>query len=150
MSELTELLSAVESEVARIKENVGVEQKKLATVKATVLTHETLAKTAQNDAIKAREQATREKKALEEGLIPLRKEKFHLTTEISESVTKKADLKLENARLFEENNKFKTYEEKAWKVLRAKEDELLERELAIEQKESLSPRNKSLLPPISE
>lgn len=89
-----------------------------------------------------------EESTLNDALKPLRTEKLHLETEISQGVTKKGDLKIENIRLFEENKRFQIYEEKAWKVLHAKENELIDRQRALEQKESLKPNIKTLLPPV--
>lgn len=89
-----------------------------------------------------------QKASIHEEMVPLKNEKTHLETEVADLVTKKADLKLENARLAESNKKFSEYEAKAWKVLEAKETELVSRDEALLQKESLSPRVKTLLPPV--
>jgi chromosome segregation ATPase len=102
-----------------------------------------------NSALEARRSEIElEKSTLRKTIEPLKTEEQRLITEVSALVTKKADLKLTNARLSEENAKFKTYESKAWKMLRAKEGSLLEREQIIEQKEGLKPNSKTLLPPI--
>lgn len=89
-----------------------------------------------------------EESDLQKRLQPLRNEEIRLNDEVAKLVDKKSDLKLENARLDAANSEFRTYESKAWKVLGAKDSELIARESALEQKEGLKPRPKTLLPSV--
>mgnify|MGYP001568996991 CR=1 FL=1 len=89
-----------------------------------------------------------EKTKLSNDLKPLRTEKQKLEVEVSDLVSKKGALMIDNAKLAEANKVFTEYEAKAWKVLGAKETELLEREERLEQRENLKPSKRSLLPPV--
>jgi chromosome segregation ATPase len=93
---------------------------------------------------------TTEKNDLEKVVTPLRAEITRLSSEVSELVNKKSALKLENAKLEEDNKQTRLYETKAMKILQAKESELLERQAIIEQKESLRPKVNTILPPTNE
>ncbi len=60
-------------------------------------------------------------------------------------INKKAELMLENERLFKENEEFKEYEQKATKVLKATEASILEREKLVKEREGLRV-NRTILP----
>jgi len=147
IKEVNQLLSDITEIAAHIRITIASDTDKLNDLKHELKAHEVLISEAQDKSKLAKAQNALDKKDLEDELVPLRQEKQRLATEVSGFVTKKANYQLENARLYDENTKFKTYEEKAWKVLKAKESELLEREQAVQQRESLRPTAKTLLPP---
>lgn len=68
-------------------------------------------------------------------------------TTLNESV---ANLAKVNRDLMAENTALRAYEDRAWTVLKAKDEELIAREQAIEEKEQYKPSRRSLLPPTEE
>lgn len=88
-----------------------------------------------------------ELKAVEKSLEATRSARDKLAKEVEDLVSKKGTLQIENARIEDTNRKARLWESQSLKVLGAKENELIEREQAVEQRENLNPRGRSLLPP---
>lgn len=78
----------------------------------------------------------------------LSKEVSILREENSQLTQRKSELMIANSKLENDNLRLQKYEEKTWKVLNAKDEELKVREAAVTQKENFAPRSKSFLPPI--
>lgn len=147
LSRLNSIVGEANNILESLVEEVKVEQTNLTMLRDDTGKAEEARAVAVRQEKEASESFRARKTEIEKETTPLLSEKSRLETEVSELVTKKADLKLEEARLTESNKKFAEYESRAWKVLRAKEEELIEREKNILQKESLSPGLKTLLPP---
>lgn len=86
------------------------------------------------------------RKQLADEIESFRKTKSPLQKELDDLLQKTADLKVENTKLRQANDRFKSYEAKAQKILEAKDKSLIERERALEQQEGLKPRSKTFLP----
>lgn len=89
-----------------------------------------------------------ERGSIEAATATLNGELEKLQVELRALVERKSGLMLENNGLEEKNRQLKLYESKAWKLLEAKDKELVQRELILDQKDSYSSRPKTLLPPV--
>lgn len=132
----------------QVSDSIAKRRDELVVIENDILEKKRLADTAYRLLEKTKEEVAKEQAYLENDIKSLRSRKQDLETEVSSLTSKVGELKIKNANLGTENTKFKSYEEKAWKSLRAKEQSLIEREAALIQKESLRPGHKTLLPPI--
>lgn len=145
-SEAKDLITKLSYVASRIDEAIVAENKALGVVRGQIdYTTEEL-KQLINERNQAKADLLKEKKDIEKTTQELGKEKRTLTDEVSVLIGKKADLLVENARLTDANKAFLLYEEKAWKVLHAKENGLIERETTLQQREALRPQSKAILP----
>lgn len=132
--ELDAKASAKQDELERRNKDVAEAEKELLTIE---------------EALKVENQRyLDEKSQLEKASRPLKKEAQHLSDEISTLTDRKGDLMLANSKLEQQNKDFIEYEQKAWKVLDAKDQELQAREHNLSEKENLSPRAKTFLPSV--
>lgn len=137
---LIRILEEIKNQIAKDSENIGVLERQRGDLEVAI----TSSKKTWNESKSAMEV---ERSKLQKMISDLNTQLMRDNVEVGELVRKKGDLKIENIQLFEANKQFKEYESKAWKVLGAKETELLDRETALEQRESLKPSRRSLLPP---
>lgn len=92
------------------------------------------------------EAGDKKKAKLIDEISKLETRKEAVRSELSLESDRLGDIKIESVKLSKKNNDFKTYEGKAWKVLKAKEKELLGRQEALDKRERLKPAPIGILP----
>lgn len=146
---IQKLINSLDEEFDLIVKEIDDKNEELVSLFSDISIHKELSVHAQKEWDDTRKRLTTEEASLQASVEPLRATLHALEYDTSAEVKKKADLKADNIRLHTQNTHFKEYETKAWKVLKAKEAELIEREKVLQQKESLRPQNTGLLPTIS-
>lgn len=148
MSNIADLFQQIRSEIISLEQDA----KDKATIVENLAQQENrirdAVRLAQNELEQFISSADTGKKEIADDIAVLSKELINLRGHIEEAVAKKGELLIENTTLQKKVEGFRLYEEKAWKALEAKEQELLERERVVAEKEQFSPRTKSLLPPM--
>lgn len=148
MSDFVDLFQAIRSEIVSLEETA----KKAAEATVVAITREDDAKERARLAVQNTERIRKEELAKAQSYTDkkerLGKEAFKLQEDVNVLVQRKSDLMIANSKLENANLNFRKYEDKAWKALDAKDEELKSREAALTQKENFSPRTKSFLPPM--
>ena len=139
--------ASLESVISSLKELAQAQFGEVEANNELISTTRAEAETANNELKELKTRIGTETRQLNADIAPLRTEKHKLDGEISALVATKGDLKIDNVRLEKANKEFRDYEAGAWKVLDAKDKELLERERTVAEKEQFTPSAQSLLPP---
>lgn len=145
--DITNAVKRIVTVAKSIEDALTTDSARLKSLRTQITQHEQAEKTAHTARETAKVEYTKEKYELDERIDVYRKEKHQLETEVETLVNRKGDLKLDNSKLEQKNKEYREYETNAWKVLDAKDKELLERENALQQRESLRTPVRTLLPP---
>lgn len=148
------------SSLEKISDYVGAIRSLLADIEAEI-TDRTAVLTNLNDRVSAATDAASEaerslaeyiaevdaeKQQLDKQLAQYRQEVDKLKGEVVALVSRKGDLKVAISKLEQQSKSFKEYEAKAWKSLKAKDEDLLARERNVRQKEAINPSARTFLP----
>lgn len=143
---VTDHINEIETLLAGFHDNASNLDNKLYDIKNDISSYQSLKDNSIKEWNIAQDAYLTDKSRLDEEIKLLEDDKIKISIEVNNLLAKKASLKLENARLNSDIDQFKNYEEKSWKILHAKEDELIGREENIQQRENLKPSTKTLLP----